>query len=714
MLVALPSSVAFGVLTYSMLGPQYIGMGAMAGLVGAVALGLVAPFVGRTGGLISCPCAPASAVLTAMIAKLAGDGLTPDRILPLMAVTALFSGALQVLYGLLGGGRLIKYIPFPVVSGYLSGVGVLIALGQLPKILGLPKNTPLAQGLVSPGLWRWESLGVGAVTIALVFLAPKLTKKVPAAIVGLAGGIAAYQVLTIFFPALRTLQGNELVIGPIETGGAFLDLALDRLRSIGGVDLAAAKLMLIPALTLSVLLSVDTLKSCVALDTMMRVRHNSNRELIAQGAGNLCSFLAGGMPGAGAMGPSLVNVTSGGRTPRAGVIEGVFVLLALLLLGPLIAWVPIGALAGILIVVAWNMFDRGMFRLLRTHGGRSDFAVIAAVIAVAIFADLIAATGVGVALAILLFMRDLIRASVVRNKLTLAETSSKTRRPPALTAALKEHGGDGVLCELQGNLFFGTTDQLYTQLEPDLKARKYILLDLRRVDSLDYTAAHLFERMNAQLEEHGGRLLFSGMPSTLSQPRDFERYLVQLGVVSREGGVLLFETQDAALEWMEDRILEAQGLRAPGEAEPLPLEDFELFHGLGTESLAALAACVEERAVPAGAKAFAFGDAGDELLLVRSGSIRILLPLEGGKNHHLATIGRGNFFGELAFLDGGTRSADAEAKADAKLYVLSRARLQKHFERNETLTAKVFARLASAIGTRLRQADAELRALSER
>jgi SulP family sulfate permease len=122
------------------------------------------------------------------------------------------------------------------------------------------------------------------------------------------------------------------------------------------------------------------------------------------------------------------------------------------------------------------------------------------------------------------------------------------------------------------------------------------------------------------------------MPSTLSQPRDFERYLVQLGVVSREGGVLLFETQDAALEWMEDRILEAQGLRAPGETEPLPLEDFELFHGLGAESLAALAACVEERAVPAGAKAFAFGDAGDELLLVRSGSIRILLPLEGGKN----------------------------------------------------------------------------------
>ena len=359
-----------------------------------------------------------------------------------------------------------------MVSGYLSGVGVLIALGQLPKLFGFPKGTPLGPGLLSPGLWRWEGLAVGLVTILFMELGPRITRRVPAAIMGLAGGIAAYFLLAVLRPALLVAEGNPLVIGPIPLSGSLFEVAAGSVTSLFHVHLASLHLVLFPALTLSVLLSIDTLKSCVGLDTLTRHRSDSNRELVGQGLGNLASFLMGGMAGSGAMGPSMVNISSGGRTWRAGMFEGGFVVVVLLLLSPQIAWVPIGALAGILLVVAWRMFDRNMLRLWRDPHRRLDFAVIAAVVIVAVGVDLIAAAGVGIALAILLFIRDQIRSSVIRRRLTLKQISSKTRRLEVEREALNRFGDQGVFCQLQDNLFFGTTDQLFSRLEPDLRTAR--------------------------------------------------------------------------------------------------------------------------------------------------------------------------------------------------------------------------------------------------
>ena len=718
MLVALPSSIAFGVLTYTTLGPEYTGMGAMAGFLGAAALGLIAPFFGRTGGLISAPCAPAAAVLSSLILSMLGDGaggaLSPREVLPLLALTALLAAGLQIFYGVIGGGRLIKFIPYPVVSGYLSGVGLLIALGQLPKLFGFPPGTPLLAGLTSPALWKWEGLTVGVVTIVLMVLAPRLTRKAPAAIVGLMGGTASYFLLAWLSPGLLNLSGNPLIIGPIQTPGSFFAVLGDRTASLFSINPSGLHVIIIPALTLSVLLSIDTLKTCVGLDALTRSRHNSSRELVGQGLGNLASFLVGGMPGSGTMGPTLVNVTSGGRTPRSGMIEGALVVLALLFLGRLIAWVPIGALAGILLVIAWRMFDKGLLRLLRNPAGRQDFAVIAGVILVSLTVDLIAAAGVGVALAILLFIRDQIRGSVIRHKHYLNQMSSKTRRLSAEREILQSNGDLGVFCELQGNLFFGTTDQLYTQLEPDLQTKLFILLDMRRVQSLDYTAAHLFEQMHAQLAERGGQLLFSGMPSGLLEERDFEHYLAELGVVRKGSGVMIAETLDGALEWMEERLLEAAGCPQKSEEGLLELKNFELLREFDEPTLTRLAASMAELSLSPGERVCLSGCEGDELFLIRRGSVRILLPLEGRKYHHLATIGRGDFFGEIAFLDRGVRSADVEAKVATDLYVLSRSRFNEQSRSDPVLGVQVFARLASALAERLRQADAELRALEER
>ena len=718
MLVALPSSIAFGVLTYTALGPEYASAGAMAGIAGAAALGLVTPFIGRTAGLISAPCAPAAAVLSSMILDLMsnrpGAPLTPADILPLLALTAFFAAGLQVLYGLIGGGRLIKFIPYPVVSGYLTGVGLLIALSQLPKLFGWPKGLSLIQGLSSPGHWKWQGLAVGMVTIVLTGMAPRITKKAPAAIIGLFGGITAYFALAFLMPELLTLQDNPLIIGPIRAPGPFFDALAGRASSLLSVNVASLRLIVVPALTLSVLLSIDTLKTCVGLDALTRSRHKSDRELVGQGIGNLASFAVGGMPGAGTMGPTLVNVTSGGRTSRSGIIEGGFVILAMVFLGGLIAWVPIGALAGILIVIAWRMFDLRIFHMLQYPAGRQDFAVIATVVLVALTIDLIAASGVGVALAILLFIRDQIHGSVVRRKLYLNQMSSKTRRLTTEREILSREGNQGVFCELQGNLFFGTTDQLYSQLEPDLRTKRFILLDMRRVHSMDYTAAHLFEQMHAQLAERGGQLLFSGMPSGLLEQRDFEHYLVELGVVRGGGGVMVSETLDGALEWMEERILEKAGRPKKSEERLLEVKDFHLFREFDAETIRELAACLAELSLAHDEKIFSRGYQGDEMFLIRRGSVRILLPLEGGKRHHLATIGRGDFFGELSFLDRQARSADVEAKGPTDLYILSRSRFNELSRAKPAIGVQVFARLASAIAERLRQADIELQALEER
>jgi len=714
MLVALPSSIAFGVLVYGAIGPEYAGQGALAGIIGAAVLGIVAPLISRNGGFITAPCAPAAAVLAALAVELAAKGgQSPGRITALLALTGLLAALLQLLYGLLRSGGLIKFIPYQVVTGYLSGVALLIALGQLPRLLGLPKGTTLVQGLASPELWNGYGVAVGLATMAVLFAAPRLTQRVPAPILGLAAGIAAYFALALFQPGLLRLEENPLIIGPLQASGTLLDAAGARADQLLGLRAADLGLVLVAALTLSVLLSIDTLKTGVVLDALTRRRHNSNRELLGQGAANAAACLAGGMPGAGTMGATLVNVTSGGRSPRSGIAEGCFVIAAYALLGSLIAWVPIAALAGVLLAVAWRMFDRDMFRLAAHRGTRLDFAVIAAVVIVAQF-DLVAASAVGIALAMLLFIRDQIRGSVIVSLVDLRAVRSKRRRLAADNECIQAHGGEAAVVQLHGNLFFGTADQLFTQLEGRLGTLRYLLVDLRRVDTMDFTAAHLIEQMRARLVERGGDLLFSGMPSSLPMHAQIEGYLSELGLVRRDSGVRVFDTRDAALEWMEDRLLQAAGRRTEEEDAPLALGAIEIFNGLDPASLAALQAVMLKWSVAAGARVFSRGDAGDEIFFVRRGRVHALLPLEAGQRHHLATFCSGDFFGEIAFLDRAERSADVEAHTATDLYVLSRARFDELARSDPKIAGLMFERLSFALAQRLRTADAELRVLEER
>lgn len=710
MLVALPSAIAFGVTIYSPLGAAHVALGALAGILGATAIGLMAPALGGTQRLISAPCAPAAAVLAAFALEFMHSGGDFAAAMLLLSLLGLAAGLLQIAFGAVRLGKLIEYMPYPVVSGYLSGVGLYIIAGQVPKFLGVPKGMHFWESLAAPAAWQWQGMVVGAATIAVMLGAPRVTKRVPAAILGLLAGVAAYFGLGLLDPALLKLDGNALVVGALGGGGSFMDAIVDRWQAMGEIGLTELRHIAVPALTLAVLLSIDTLKTCVVLDALTRTRHESNRELIGQGLGNVASAVVGGIPGAGTMGATLVNISSGGQSRLSGIMEGVLALVAFLALGSFIAWVPVAALAAILIVIGVRMIDRHSFSFLKQRSTVLDFVVIAAVIVTALTVSLIAASGVGIVLAVMLFIREQIGGAIVRRKTYGNENFSKRVRTHEEMEILMDHGNRAVVVELQGSIFFGTASQLYKALEPELKTRDFVILDMRRVQTVDVTAVHMLDQIKDMLAERHGFLIFSQLPQNLPSGRDMQQYFDQVGLVRPESPVRVFGELDEALEWVEDRIL-AEALCAVGEQDALGLGELELFSGRKEHTLAALEQAMEMRSYPTGTKIFARGDTGDELFLIRKGAVRIMLPISDKQSHHLGTFGRGAFFGEMAFLDGDPRSADAIAFTDTELYVISRKTFDKFAEDHKKLAIGLMEGLASVLASRLRYTNAELRVL---
>ncbi|MGA1272303.1 MAG: SulP family inorganic anion transporter, partial [Burkholderiaceae bacterium] len=384
MLVALPAAIAFGVTIFAPLGAEYAGKGALAGMLGVTALGLIAAGFGGTQRLISAPCAPAAAVLSALALQFVQQGQEPPTIILLLFLIAFVTGLMQICFGALRVGTLIKFMPFQVVSGYLTGVGLIMIFGQLTKLLATPKGMPWWEAIVLPDQWQLHSVAVGVATAASMTLAPKLTTKIPAVIIGLLGGVIVYWVLALsLVPELAILDGNRFVIGRLSA-------------DVGGLIDAAA----------SPWPSIHTLKTCVVLDALTGSRHRSNKELIGQGLGNLAATVIGGVPGAGTMGATMVNRASGGNTFRSGIFQGIFALVAVLLLTPAIAWIPIASLSALLMVVGWRMIDWHAVQLLRHRDTVMDFAIIATVFMIASTFSLIAASAVGVILAVLLFLTE--------------------------------------------------------------------------------------------------------------------------------------------------------------------------------------------------------------------------------------------------------------------------------------------------------------------
>jgi len=713
MLVALPSAIAFGVTIFSPLGSTFGAQGALAGMLGVTVLGLVAATFGGTQRLISAPCAPAAAILTAVTIELSRQAIEPSAIVISLFLIAITCGLIQIAFGLLQIGKLIRFMPYTVVSGYLSGVGLIIVISQLPKWLSLPKGIKLIDGIWQPHLWQVSSIAIGIATALAMILAPKFSKRIPAVIQGLLAGVLVYWLLAwTAFPELRSLENNSFIIGPLAADPAALfDNLQQSLEQLLHPNLPPLEQIIIPALTLAILLSIDTLKTCVVLDALTGSRHNSNRELIGQGLGNLSASLLGGTPGAGTMGATLVNKASGGTTRLSGAFQGLWSLIAILVLTPLIAWVPIASLAALLVVIGVKMIDWKSLAFARSKETFVDFVVILAVVAVANTVGLIAASGLGVGLTILLFIREQIYSTTVRKKSYGNQLFSKHFRTNAERQILQRDGQQTVIYELQGSLFFGTTDQLYLAIEPEIDRARYVLLDFFRVQSIDITAAHMIERIRNRLAENKTTLVLSRLPERLPSGRDLRSYMDQLEL-THDGSTQIVNEMSDGLEWIENQLLE-KAKAFSTQSKALTLNEFEIFKGMDAKILSVLTSCVTQQHIPANTCIFKANSPGEDLMLIASGQIKITLSI--GKNTivHLATLGRGQFFGEMSFLDRQVHSADVYAQTDVELLIMTRTDFDRISASNPMLTAQVMQSIAIAIATRLRHTNSDLLQIRE-
>jgi SulP family sulfate permease len=469
--------------------------------------------------------------------------------------------------------------------------------------------------------------------------------------------------------------------------------------------------VLVPALTLAVLLSIDTLKTCVVLDALSGSRHNSNKELIGQGLGNLVSTLIGGSPGAGTMGATLVNQASGGTTSMSGVFQGLWALLAVLLLTPLIAWIPVAALAALLVVIGVKMIDWHSFALMKSKDTVFDFAVIALVVLVANTVSLIAASGLGVSLAILMFVTEQVHTSTVRRKSNGNKVFSKRIRTKAERDLLNEEGEKTFIFELQGSLFFGTTDQLYGSLEAEIQKAKFVLLDFQRVQSMDVTAGHMIERIQKMMEAREAILVLSRLPERLPSGRDLKTYVDHIGLL-KESNTKVFSEMTDALEWIEDETIRRHKLEVQS-SEALTLTDFDLFKDLNPTEAQELIQSARRLQFQKRDHIYKHGTPGNSLLLIAKGQIKLSLPVKGGHDLHLLSLGKGQFFGEMSFLDGHAHSANAHAIEDTEILSIDRESLSHAIGQDQRMMLIIFKKISLAIADRLRHSNAELHELRE-
>ena len=374
-IVALPLALAFGVTSGL---PHEVA--AVAGIYGAIAVGILAAVFGGTPVQISGPTGPMTVVAASVIAAAAQHGAEID--LSFVFGTFALAGVFQLCLAAVRAGSFVRFIPYPVVSGFMTGIGVIIILLQVFPMMGLssptsPLQVVLQVGDVFTANSNWMALGVTVATIAVIVGLPKLTKKVPGTLVALVGMTALVWAFSVPVPLL----------GAIPTGLPGLHLSLPTVEVFFQ--------MVPPALSLAALGAIDSLLTSIVADNITRTRHEPNRELFGQGLGNIVAGIIGGLPGAGATMRTMVNVQSGGRTKVSGVIHGLFLIGVLLGLGTIAGQIPVAVLAGILITVGIGIMDyRGLKTLRRVP--RADAGVMLLVLSLTVFVDLLWAVAAGV------------------------------------------------------------------------------------------------------------------------------------------------------------------------------------------------------------------------------------------------------------------------------------------------------------------------------
>lgn len=478
--VALPLALAFGVQS---------GLGAIAGLYGAIAVGIFAATFGGTKTQASGPTGPMTVVSAALVASAIDATGSLQAAMPIIVATFLLGGIFQIVFGFLNIAGYVKYFPYPVVSGFMSGVGLIIIILQLFPFAGL--SSAKSTWLVLQDLPRLftdfnvNALLLGLLTVIIYYIFPYVSKAIPSALVALVVASVAS-----FF-----LNWDVPLIGEIPSG--LPSLQVDGIFSI---DASAYSLILEYAIVLAVLGSIDSLLTSVIADNMTKTKHNSNRELIGQGIGNAIAGILGGIPGAGATKGTVININSGGKTRLSGTIHGLFLLAVLLGLSKLAAYIPLSVLAGLLIPIAFKIIDAKGFKHLLVVP-KSDAIVLIIVLLITTFGSLIQAVGIGLLLASLLFMKQ---ASDIAEKGlevgTLAGFDGE--KPWQDELEFYEKYKDKVYIKhLYGPLFFGFTSQFQEVIKNIPKEVKALIIRMDRVPYIDQSGLYALENAILDLEQ---------------------------------------------------------------------------------------------------------------------------------------------------------------------------------------------------------------------
>jgi SulP family sulfate permease len=481
-IVALPLCLAFGVAS---------GLGPAAGLYGGIILGIVAALLGGTPVQISGPTAPMTLIAASVVA--ANTSSNGEVQLALVVGIFCLAGALQVLFGIARLGNYIRFLPYPAISGLMTGIGIIIIIQQIFPIMGLPSpsSNPVeilkSFGALAQGT-RLDAFLLAATTVAISFLLPRFFSAVPPSLVAL-----------ILLTGITVALGlSAPTIGEIPRG--LPDFVLP------GFNVADFKFSFIAAFQLAFLGAIDALTTSLVTDNMTRTQHDSNRELIGQGAGNIGAALFGGIPGAGAFVRTAINVRAGGRHRSSGVIHGLFLLAVLLGLSSVVRYIPHAVLSGILVSAGLSIIDyRSLAHLFRAP--RGDTWVMVIVVVLTIFTDLITAVGTGAVLASLIFMTKIARTMEQNTTLTLVEDEvwqDELELPEELKQRL-------LIKHVNGPLFFGFV-YAFRRIAERATGGKMLVLRMERVTYMDQSGIYALQDVLVDLEAAGLKVFVVGLP----------------------------------------------------------------------------------------------------------------------------------------------------------------------------------------------------------
>ena len=476
-IIALPLSIALALAS---------GVGPQEGLYTAIVAGFIISFLGGSRVQIAGPTAAFATIVAGIVATKGMDGL---------ALATIFAGILLVLMGIFKLGSLIKFIPYTITTGFTAGIAVTIAIGQIKDFCGLtyPAGTTTVETVdkveaivKNISTINYQALIVGLVCLAIQIVWPKINQKIPGSLIAVIVGILM----------VKFLHMNVFTIGDLYEISSKLPTphipAFDfkTLRSIAG-----------DGFTIAILAAIESLLSCVVADSMIDSKHRSNMELVAQGVGNIGSALFGGIPATGAIARTAANIKNGGRTPIAGMIHAICLVLVLVVLMPLAALIPMPTIAAILFMVAYNMCQWRTFLHLCKTAPKSDIIVLVVTFVLTIVFDLVVAIEIGMVLACILFMKRMSEESRVRGW-KYYDPEDDPDGPE-----LKNIPKQVRVYEISGPMFFGDAEQIAEISFKDFT--RALVIRMRGVPAIDATAMHSFEQLYERCKKHNVQLVFS-------------------------------------------------------------------------------------------------------------------------------------------------------------------------------------------------------------